>query len=130
MFKKIVLAAIAASMFAVPVAQAQQRFDGPRHEYRQGSKPGRHYERPRQYEPRRHAEPKRYEFQRQQPRHHQRWAKGHRVPDWQRRQALRDYHRHGLKRPGRGQQWVKVDNDFLLITMATGVIAGIVAAGR
>lgn len=116
MFKRTVLAAIAASMLAVPAAQAQQRFDSPRYEFRQGSKP-------------RHYEPRRHDFHRQKPRHHH-WSKGHRVPDWQRRQALRDYHRYGLKRPGRGQQWVKVDNDFLLISLATGVIAGIVAAGR
>ena len=116
MFKRTVLAAIAVSMLAVPAAQAQQRFDGPRnHEYRHTTKPQRY-----------HAP--RHDFRKQAPRHHhQRWSKGHRVPDWQRRHALRDYHRHGLKRPGRGQQWIQVDNDFLLITLATGVIAGIVA---
>ncbi len=27
-----------------------------------------------------------------------------------------------------GQQWVRVDNDFLLISLATGVIAGLASA--
>lgn len=50
------------------------------------------------------------------------------MPDWQRKQALRDYHRYGLKRPGHGQRWVKVDNDFLLISVASGIIAAVVAS--
>ncbi|TKT79334.1 RcnB family protein [Aquamicrobium sp. LC103] len=116
MFKRTVLAAIAVSMLAVPVAQAQQRHDGPRHgqHYSHSKKPGFHA--PKRHEARKHA-PKR---------HH--WAKGNRLPEWQRRQAVRDYHRHGLKRPGRGQQWVKVDNDYLLVSLASGIIAGIIAA--
>lgn len=56
-----------------------------------------------------------------------RWSRGQRYSDW-RRHTVRDYHRHGLRAPGRGQQWVKVDNDFLLVTAATGVIASIIAA--
>jgi len=42
---------------------------------------------------------------------------------------VRDYHRHGLRKPARGQQWVKVDNSYLLMSVATGLILG-VAAGR
>jgi Ni/Co efflux regulator RcnB len=56
----------------------------------------------------------------------QRWARGNRVPAWQRKQAVRDYHRYGLHRPGRNQQWVRVDNDYLLISIASGLISGIV----
>jgi Ni/Co efflux regulator RcnB len=37
---------------------------------------------------------------------------------------VRDHHRYGLKRPGRGQQWVRVDNDFRLVGLASGIIAG------
>ena len=54
--------------------------------------------------------------------------RGHRVPAWQRRHVVRDYHRFGLRRPGYGQQWVKVDNDFLLISIASGIIGGIIAS--
>ena len=72
--------------------------------------------------------PPRHHAQRPAPsRHH--WATGKRVPEWQRRQHVRDYHRHGLRRPGTGQQWVRIDNDYLLISLATGVILGM-AAGR
>jgi Ni/Co efflux regulator RcnB len=128
MFKQTILAAVAVSMLAVPMAQAQSRYDGPRgnHHYSQPHKrdawqpapQGRHAHKP--LPPRHHA-------QRPGPsRHH--WAKGHRVPDWQRRQHVRDYHRHGLRKPSQGQQWVRVDNDYLLISLATGVILGMAAA--
>ncbi len=48
--------------------------------------------------------------------------------DWRRHSHVRDYHRHGLRRPGRGQAWVRVDNNYLLLSMATGLIASITAA--
>jgi len=41
---------------------------------------------------------------------------------------VRDYHRYGLRKPGRGQQWVKVDNTYLLMSVATGLILGVAAA--
>lgn len=106
--KRIVLAAVALSMFAAPMAQAQQRYEAPRH--------GNHY-----------SQPQKWQDYRQKPVKRQHWSKGKRVPDWQRKQALRDYHRYGLKRPGYGQRWVKVDNDFLLISVASGIIASVVA---
>lgn len=106
--KRIVLAAVALSMFAAPMAQAQQRYEAPRH--------GNHYGQQQKWQDYRHKPMKR-----------QHWSKGKRVPDWQRKQALRDYHRYGLKRPGHGQRWVRVDNDFLLISMASGIIAAVVA---
>lgn len=111
-FSKILLAAVAASVLFAPMANAQYRHDDRR--------PGYH-----------HLEKKRPALQRKQVykkpvRHH--WKKGHRVSHWQRRAAVRDYYRHGLRRPQPGHQWVKVDNDYLLISLATGVIVGIVAS--
>ncbi|MFB2551700.1 RcnB family protein [Ensifer soli] len=61
-------------------------------------------------------------------RHH--WTKGHRLSREERRRivAVNDYRRHKLRAPPRGQQWVRIDNQFLLISVANGVIAGFVAA--
>ena len=56
------------------------------------------------------------------------WNKGERYSDWKRRPAVRDYHRYGLRKPARDQQWVKVDNNYLLMSIATGVILGVAAA--
>lgn len=114
LFTRSVLAAVAVSMLAVPVAQAQQRHNSSPH-YGQPKK-GHDYRGNDRHKTYKHV----------QKRNH--WAKGKRVPDWQRRQAIRDYNRHGLKRPGAGQKWVKVDNDYLLISLATGIIAGMAAA--
>lgn len=147
MLKRIILAATAFSMLAAPMAQAQSRHDGPRQ--------GNHYSQPRNPamqatlpEGARRAEPQRRQADRYQPPRHQaqrpqpprhdawrsgpsrhHWAKGQRVPNWQRRPAVRDYHRHGLRAPARGQQWVQVDGGYLLISLATGLILGL-AAGR
>ncbi|PDT42910.1 MULTISPECIES: RcnB family protein [Sinorhizobium] len=56
-----------------------------------------------------------------------RWARGHRLSPSERRHMdyVRDYRRYRLRTPPRGQQWVRVDNDFLLISLATGVIVGL-----
>jgi len=53
--------------------------------------------------------------------------KGQKLPNWKRQPSV-DYKRHGLKRPGTGQQWVKVDNQYLLVNLATGLILGMTAA--
>lgn len=115
MFKRTLLAAVALSVFAAPMAHAQSRYDAPRF--------GHH-----KIEKQRHFAPKQQKTQRHTPpRHH--WKKGERVRDWKKRPSVRDHHRYGLRKPGPGQQWVKVDNDYLLISLATGMILGL-AAGR
>lgn len=55
------------------------------------------------------------------------WHRGQRYSHWKRHQAVRDWHRHGLRRPAYGQEWVRVGNDYLLISVATGIIAGLVS---
>ncbi|PYE27073.1 Ni/Co efflux regulator RcnB [Rhizobium sp. PP-WC-2G-219] len=59
-----------------------------------------------------------------------RWARGHRLSPAERRRTaeVRDYRRYRLNAPPRGQRWVKVDNDFLLISVATGVIVGLASS--
>lgn len=58
-----------------------------------------------------------------------RWTRGQKVSNWKSRSQVKDYKRYGLAAPQKGQQWVKIDNDYLLVTLATGVIVGI-ANGR
>jgi Ni/Co efflux regulator RcnB len=104
MIKSAVLAALALSLLAVPAAQAQQRHDG-----------GPVYSQQHKASPQRHATP---------PRHVQRhqWKRGQHVSNWRRQPVVRDYKRRGLRQPARGQQWVQVDNTYLLISLATGAI--------
>jgi len=56
-----------------------------------------------------------------------RWARGHRVDGWKRYRTV-DYRRYHLHRPARGYHWIRVDNDFLLVSIAGGLIASVIAA--
>ncbi len=58
------------------------------------------------------------------------WARGHRLSPTERRHMVYvgDYRRYRLRPPSHGQQWVRVDNDFLLISLATGVIVSLTSA--
>jgi Ni/Co efflux regulator RcnB len=110
--KRIILSAIALSVLAVPVAQAQQgssRGNDYRIEQRQDrSAVGGHtYRKPDLRKPR--------------------FERGHRFTTWKQHRELRDWQRYGLRKPGQGQRWIRVGNDFLLISIASGVIAGIIA---
>ncbi|MBS9722548.1 RcnB family protein [Tianweitania sp. BSSL-BM11] len=101
-FTRLVLSTAAVAMLAVPMAQAQSRHD---------TRQGHHYSQKKHHDAKRHN-----------------WKRGERVSDWRKRAAIRDYRRHGLRAPNRGQHWVKVDNHYLLITLATGIVASIATA--
>jgi Ni/Co efflux regulator RcnB len=103
LFSKTLLAAVALSFAVAPMAQAQQ--------YGHDRKPG--YSSP---------------WNKHDARKHHNWRKGERYSDWKRRPPVRDYHRYGLRKPARGQHWVKVDNNYLLMSIATGLILGVAAA--
>ena len=56
--------------------------------------------------------------------------RGHRLAHDHRGVYVRDYRHHGLHAPARGQEWRKVDGRYVLIAVATGVIADVVLAHR
>ncbi|MDH7786189.1 Ni/Co efflux regulator RcnB [Ochrobactrum sp. 19YEA23] len=101
MFKKILLAAVALSFIGAPLAQARDN------------------------QPQR--KPAVHQSQAKKQPAKKGWSKGQRLSG-SRHSEVKDYKRYGLRAPGRGQQWVKVDNQYLLITAATGLIAGVMAA--
>lgn len=124
--KRLLIALVASSFFATPMALAQpagsfelaQAHDRNRH---------RHVDRHVEKRVDRHVE-KHVEKRVIIKKH--RWVRGHRLSPSERRHMayVRDYRRYKLRPPPRGQQWVRVDNDFLLISLATGVIAGLASA--
>src|SRR5690242_7036504 len=59
--------------------------------------------------------------------HH--WARGQRLPSqyWTRSHYV-DYRRHHLRAPPRGYQWVQVDNNYVMVALASGLIASIIAS--
>ena len=56
------------------------------------------------------------------------WKRGEKYRDWRKHERINDWQRRHLRRPGPGQQCVRVGNDYLLVSVLSGVIAGIVAA--
>jgi Ni/Co efflux regulator RcnB len=56
------------------------------------------------------------------------WRNGQRYSGWRQHQPIRDYGRYGLHRPGRGQEWIRVGNDYVLVGILSGVIFGALAA--
>jgi Ni/Co efflux regulator RcnB len=61
-----------------------------------------------------------------------RWSKGYRMSASERGRysEVRDYRRYRLAPPPRGYHWVKADNDYLLVGVATGLISSIIAGNR
>lgn len=97
--KKIALAALAISLITTPAAFAQQ------HNYR-----GHGYG----------------HQQKEVIVKKTRWSRGHALPSSYRHNVVRDYHRYHLRTPPRGYQWVRADNDYVMISIATGLISSLV----
>ncbi len=116
--KKFVIALVAATFLAGPIATAAQAQDW-RHD--RGRQVERHVDK---------RVDKRVHVDKKVVIHKHRWSKGHRATAAERRRMadVRDYRRYRLSAPPRGYKWVKVDNDYLMIGIATGVISSIIAA--
>ncbi|KRG67446.1 hypothetical protein ABB27_09465 [Stenotrophomonas terrae] len=56
--------------------------------------------------------------------------KGERLPQNQRGNRVTDYNKHGLRKPGRGNEWRKLDDRYVLMAVATGLIIDIVSGQR
>jgi Ni/Co efflux regulator RcnB len=56
------------------------------------------------------------------------WRNGQQYSSWRRHQPVRDYRHYGLRRPGRGQEWIRVGNHYLLVSVVSGIIFGAIAA--
>ncbi len=59
-----------------------------------------------------------------------RWQRGERLPPTYRTRhyVVNDWNAYRLRRPPRGQQWIQVGADFVLIAIATGLITQVVLA--
>ncbi|MEP3437896.1 MAG: RcnB family protein [Hoeflea sp.] len=117
--KKAFITSIAALLMAVPLAQAQT--------IKGQKKPQVHSQTQVDYKkPKAHSQITKSAPHKVVTKKH--WSKGQRMNDWKRHSAVSDYKRHGLRKPGHGQRWVKVDNQYVLISIVSGLIAGIAAA--
>lgn len=106
--KKFISILLAATVLAAPMAQAQSRHDD-RHGHRTIE---------------RTVTTKKVIVKKH------RWDRGQRLSARDRRHFIdrRDYRRHNLREPRRGERWVRVDNQYLLINAVSGLIIGLAAA--
>ena len=111
--KKFAITLLAATILAAPIAQARDDHRGPDR--------GRHIERSAPHH--KMSPHKKVIVQKH------RWSRGHRMSASERRrmQEVRDYRRHRLSAPPRGHRWVRIDNDFLLVGITSGIISSIIA---
>ena len=89
-----------------------RRHDDRRHDYRRYDS--------RRYDDRRYGY-RDYSYRRYG--HHPRWERGHHYygPTY----VVRDYGYYRLRQPPRGYHWVRANNDYLLVAIATGIILDI-----
>ena len=57
------------------------------------------------------------------------WRRGAYVPAAYRGYYVQDPYYYGLSAPPRGHRWVYADNNFVLMSVATGLIASVIANG-
>jgi Ni/Co efflux regulator RcnB len=60
---------------------------------------------------------------------HEEWKQGAKIrdEDWKRGEHI-DYRERHLRAPPEGYEWREVDGNYVLVAVATGVIASVVAA--
>ena len=118
--KRLVILASILSMLGTSMAFAQGSPYQPRPQAQQ-HKPNSQQGRPQQSRPQ-SGKP---HGQAQPAPHHSQWSKGKRLPPSYRHDVVRDYGRHRLAPPPRGYNWVRVNNEYLLIGIASGIISSI-----
>jgi Ni/Co efflux regulator RcnB len=70
-----------------------------------------------------------YGYRRTDPRYRSAWRRGGHVPVVYRSYYVQDPYYYGLRPAPRGHRWVYADNNFVLMALATGLIADVVANG-
>ncbi|KQM57013.1 MULTISPECIES: RcnB family protein [unclassified Sphingomonas] len=118
--KKLILAAMTASLLATPMAASAQSRTVIK------ERPGRTVV----VERNRHGQNVRKTVVRQQPVRYTKWQRGqrfdrNRAPNY-RQIDYRAYRQRGVYSPPRGYQWVRSGNDAVLIAIASGVIGAVI----
>lgn len=118
--KRVVVVASILSMLgsSAVFAQGMPDFHRPGTSYTQGHGPNPHQVY-RHGRPQFHGKPAPYRSQ---------WSRGKRLPANYRHNVVRDYGRYRLAPPPRGYNWVRVNNEYVLIGIASGLISSIVRA--
>ena len=81
------------------------------------SRPEQHREAEHNARPADHRQDEHPDFRRGRPLPEKYRGEGYQVNDW---------HKHGLKAPPAGHRWQKIDGNYVLIAVATGVITSVI----
>lgn len=121
--KRLITASLAVLMLAGTAGAASAQ-------HRDHNNNGRYDSRDRAYEQGRRDQARAED--RRDRRDYRRWAKGQRLDARYRGNGyyVSDYRRYGLRQPPRGYRWQRVDNQYLLTAVATGLIASVIIANR
>ena len=118
--KRLILSALTASMLAASA------FSGQAAPLVQPSTPQSNYTQVDWQKPGRHVDKRVVKKKVVVKRSH--WRNGQKYSNWKRHQPIRDWNRYGLRRPGPGQEWIRVGNDYVLVSILSGIIFGAIAA--
>lgn len=120
--KRLILSVVTASMLAASA------FSGQAAPLAQPSAPQSNYTQVDWQKPGTHRDMKKRVIIKKKVVKRNQWRNGQRYSDWKRHQSVRDWNRHGLRRPGPGQEWIRVGNDYVLVSILSGIIFGAIAA--
>ncbi len=126
--KRLAITALALSLLAGTAANAAgQRHDDRR--YEQSRYDNRHDRREDGRDDRRDD---RRDYRQDERREYRHWARGQRLDHRYRdnRYYVSDYRSRGLRAPPRGYRWQRVDDRYLMVAIATGVIASVIIANH
>nr|WP_295113857.1 RcnB family protein [uncultured Caulobacter sp.] len=121
--KRLITASLAVLMLAGTAGAASAQ-------YRDYNSNGRYDQRDRAYEQGRRDQARVED--RQDRREYRRWARGQRLDARYRGNSyyVSDYRRYGLRQPPRGYRWQRVNDQYVLAAVATGLIASVIIANR
>jgi len=123
--KRLITASLAVLMLAGGASAASAQ------DYRRDhNNNGRYDARDRSYEQGRQDQARAED--RRDRREHRRWAKGQRLDQRYRGNTyyVSDYRARGLRQPPRGYRWQRVNDQYVLAAVATGLIASVIIANR
>lgn len=122
--KRLMMGATVIALLASPVASAQP---GGGRDHRAGNEQSSSQWRNGRWQDRNgRAENRRRGWQQDRGNHYG-WSRGQRMGynDWRYAQRV-DYRRYNLRQPPRGYEWRRNDDRFLMVAIATGLIASVI----
>lgn len=125
--KRLITASLAVLMLAGGAGAASAQ------DYRNDNHRGNQaYEQGRRDQARHENRMDRRDDRRDDRREYRRWAKGQRLDHRYRGNSyyVSDYRRYGLRQPPRGYRWQRVNDQYVLAAVATGLIASVIIANR